>query len=266
MSITSPNEPFDLEAMDRENREKLKPALADHCWVLDRSQCTIATVLQLALDKSPNGYAKVFCINLLTRLQNELMAVKLLCQSGYSLQAFAIGSVIYELVWAIAGLGIDNDEAGEWFSHTKDSMFKDVFELTRRGLLNLRGKKPNQSEIEEEYLVYKQLCLGKHFNPKLQQTQGFDLSTEPVSKMELQEFSAGSAFTQREVIKSWWLIERCLHLLPNALRTFMQLHVPAGKQARASEEIVALEKEVAKLVEDAARVLAQREANEGRCR
>jgi hypothetical protein len=252
----SMNKPFSLEKLDAVNKKTLAPVLADHVWLLDKAWNTIALTLQCSGPLPRNcGHAEALCINLLTRIQNELTAMKLVCGAGYSLQAFSIGSVIYELSWLITAVGNTDTNAKEWFQHNSDLQFGKIRALTEMGLRNLEGSDTNAND---HYANYKQLCLGKHANPRLQQTQGFEISTDPASELDLQTFRAGSACNRNEVAKSWWLIGLSVSLVENALIAFIRYHIgDVTRIEQASATVAALKQSATEISEQAIQVWQQ---------
>ncbi len=122
-------------------RLKLAPNIEKPVALLEQTVNTMATVMQLqdGLHKQGYSYAEVLPINLLTRLQNELLAMKMLCESGYSVQAYSIGCTIYELSFLVPYIGKNQEIAEDWFTYEDEQLFERITTLTKGALKNLYG-------------------------------------------------------------------------------------------------------------------------------
>lgn len=192
--------------------------------------------------------AQRLCINLLTRLQNELRAVALLCQNGYALQAFSPTAVIYELGWTIAAVGHSDEESQKWLSHETNNKFENIKELTRRGLLNLAGSEATK-QLENQYNWYRELCLAKHINPIAQRNEGFIVEPDP--NMMVYTFSPGSAATKSEIKKAWWVMECAARFTHPAMYIYQLHHIGKPQQKNALALIKALESDQEVISNDA---------------
>lgn len=215
MAIT----PFSLQEETAKDREALAVKLEFELTVLVSAINTIAIVLQTAKGGTTTSMNRVeiLPINLLTRLQNELLAVKMLCESGFSLQAFSIGCTIYELSWMIPYIGKDEDIAEAWFAHEGTKQFVKIDQLTMKAVQKLFG---DAADWNQQYGYYRELCAIKHGNAQIQQGVGFTLEHEEVGMV--QTFAAGGTSDDQEVARSSWLIGLCVHLVRQALVSFIK--------------------------------------------
>ena len=243
---------MEIEILESKARIELSPVLADHIWLVERAQNTIAQVLNIGLPLQNTPLFKQVAINLLTRIWNELRAITSLCQHGYPLQAFSVATVVYEATFTIASINSDEAEAEKWFAHEieKDSFLK-ARSLTEKGLKNLGGQEALQS-LQMWLNLYKDLCMGKHINPKGQRYEGYEVDSDGNIT-----FAYGPSTTHDAVKKAWWIIHVVVRLTCLALRSYEGACLTDEHKPLAINLIEQLEKARTEIGEEAVQLLSK---------
>ncbi len=237
------SKPISMEEARTQALTVMSEKLAGPNWLIERAQNTIAQILQLHGAQYNISGPKEIAFNLLVRLWNELAAVALLCQHGYSLQAFAPASVIYEAGWMLAAIGNDEEAAKRWFEHDIESAsYEKVLKMTEAGLRNLAGDE-GVKQKDRQYGWYRELCMAKHVNPKVQKYEGFEVD----AKTRTTTFSYGPEVTNEAIKKAWWVMPCAVRFTYPALYTFANNHLGESEKKKALELITALENEQDKL-------------------
>jgi hypothetical protein len=182
---------------------------------------------------------------LLVRLGNEVRCIALLALRGYAVQAVSLLATVYEVAYAIARIGCDDDVARTWIEHEgplrPPPPFASVMELTLWVLERL-GIPNAKEQASSQYRVYTQACMAKHANPLLQ-TQ-FGLQREGSSVVA----AVGPESTPAAVRAAWWALGHAAGLSALAVMRYARCHVRADRHAtieRAAESIFATAGELA---------------------
>jgi hypothetical protein len=228
-----------LEAREAQALEKYGRLYRQAGQLTAKAQNTIAAIVSLAYP-SQMTQAKGVCTNLMVRISNELRVVRLLCDSGYPLQAYSPAAALYEAAWTVACIGDDETEADKWWTHSDEKKSYDqVRDLTDRGLrkLGFAGEK-HQARFERDYFgKYRDLCMGKHINPIFQRFQSVKISPESVN------FVFGPDLSAQGERQGLWVMTTGVSLVYPALWTFLCFHVPKTLHQIGHELYQALEQE-----------------------
>ena len=231
-------QPMSMEEVQAQAVANLANKLAGTTWLVERAQNTITQILNMDSGKAVTP-ANQIAINLLVRIWNELRAVLILCQHGYALQAFSPAAVIYEAGLTVAAIGNSEEAAEKWFMHdVEERSYDNVKRLTEAGLKNLLGNDGAQ-KADTYYAVYRDLCMAKHINPKVQRHEGHNI--DPDTKAL--NFAYGPDPSNEAVKKAWWVMSKAVKFMYPALDTFVKYYVPPECRQEANSLIKDLVKE-----------------------
>jgi hypothetical protein len=159
-------------------RRLLRPKLKPH---LDTTRA-FARLLGGQLDLLESAPDAVVWIRvqqvLLSRIVNDLRVSEQAVQSGYPLQAMALGASIYELAYTAAYVINSKEKAEKWLKH-KDNRRTPWLRTTyvAGGMANADMK----ISVAEDEMFYSTLCWAKHGNPRI--LARLPISATPVSHL-----------------------------------------------------------------------------------
>jgi hypothetical protein len=202
--------------------ESLDPELREHA-VLSSDAFNLVGLALNSMPERPVGEIspseKVATV-LLIRLSNDLRCASLLALRGYAIQAVTLAASIYEAAFTIAYIGSDDERAREWTKHDNPTQsFKNIRSMTQEGLAKLGHPRPD-AQTKIEYTVYRQLCMGKHSNPLLQQRYGYQWQENSVLAMN------GPDTSEPAVRAAWFALEHSVGFTFIALSSFFLSHLP----------------------------------------
>jgi hypothetical protein len=223
-----------LEESEAAATRILAPQLSPHNHLIERA----FNLAALALESIPTQpLAKVpksrrVAASLLVRLMNDLRSVEVLVNRGYAIQGLSLATSIYETAYTMAFIGSDETAAQRWIDHDDPTkQFRDVWSLTRRGLMNM-GAPDVEQQAKVEYRVYRQMCMAKHANPILQMEHGITIANRKV------EFCNGPETSDGAVRASWFALEHSTALVAVvATGSFINNHVPQAKRPELVREL-----------------------------
>lgn len=162
--------------------------------------------------------------SLLARGLQDLRACSLLTVRGYTMQAWAVAASGFEAIHAMGFIGEDQEKASAWHNHDDlDKSQSDVFSAVRRTLVYLglvQEDEDLEARTQEEYTLYRQMCVGKHVNPAAERYRYLDPESEslilsPVfSQNRVREAKLGIATIARGVSMGIWMFRKA-HLEPS---------------------------------------------------
>jgi hypothetical protein len=220
-AVPQPSSMASLEDAELEALQSLDVPLREHAALSSDAFNMVGRTLNSmserpVTDISPSE--KVVTV-LLIRLSNDLRCASLLARHGYAIQAVTLVAAIYEAAFTVAYIGSDDERAREWIEHDDPTRsFKDVRSMTKEGLAKLGTPNPD-AQASIEYKVYRQLCMGKHSNPLLQQRYGYRLRGNRVFAMN------GPDTSEPSLRGAWFALEHGVGLTFVALSSFFLSHL-----------------------------------------
>jgi hypothetical protein len=157
--------PSDIAEGESQARSKLAAELPRQFALMNVAFELVAETLNVIGDV-PTQAVKV-CTALLSKLSTDLRVIVLVAERGYPTQAVTLASSLYETAFTIAYVGSDETLAQEWIDRAEKDptrLFRPAWDLTVGAFRNLGVDDP-ESTAESYYLMYSQLCMGKHAHP-----------------------------------------------------------------------------------------------------
>jgi hypothetical protein len=161
---------------------------------------------------------------LLLRLTNDLRCVGYLAPRGYELQAVSLVAPMYEAAYTMVVIGANDEMAQRWIEHDDptQTFYGNIKTLTLDGLKKLEHRTPEE-QVKKEYLIYRQLCMGKHVNPLLQQQHGFVRAERTLTAV------VGPMTDEQSERAGWFALEHASRLAHMGAHTFLLHHVPGER-------------------------------------
>lgn len=151
---------------------------------------------------------------LLIRIVNDIRSIVLLATRGYAVQAVSLTSSVYETAFTVAYIGRDNYLAQQWTDHDDPNVpFRPAKELTREALKRLEIENW-ETHLRLRYRVYRQMCMGKHAHPLLQQQLGYKLYDRGVL------LTNGPDLSEAAIQVLWFALEHAVFLATVAVTSF----------------------------------------------
>lgn len=178
--------------------------------------------------EAPTPVAKLQLL-LLVRVLGDLRVCQWAASTGYAMQALTLAASIHELSYAIAYLKDSDERARKWIEHVNDA--RTYPECGHRNVISEVAKHLglDEQETEQEYRIYRELCMAKHGNPLLQKHYG---ALERPGGVEVQQLPF---YSPRTV---WMCRFAMLHVARSVLVPFsvyVQLHLGGSPDALAGE-------------------------------
>ena len=226
-----------LEAAEKAALGVLGQQLAGHLGVAGGTFNLVNVILGRAPEVPVRQVspARAVATALLLRLAGDLRCVAFLAPRGYPLQAVTLVASMYEAAYTMGAIGTDNDTAQRWLDHDYPTrpFFSNIQSLTL-DVLNKMGHANPEEQVRLEYQVYRQLCMGKHANPLLQQQHGF-------LRLENALAAVVGPTTGEEAERAGsFALEHGTRFAQMGADSFLRHHVPADRRGNLPETLVGL--------------------------
>ena len=164
--------------------------------------------------------AERVCTNLLNRSGDDLRCVILLARNGYSLQACALASSLFETAYNLAYIRDDESLAEKWVDHDDPThSFRSVWDLVLGVMLKECVDQP-EGQAKLRYRDYRQLCWAKHLNPLLQQKHG--VVRERIERGAVHVFQMGPNAEEHEAVQAlWFAIDQAVGTMTLAYKVYV---------------------------------------------
>lgn len=179
--------------------------------------------------------AEQVCVALLYRLANDLRGVQELAIRGYSLQAVSLAASMFEGAYTLAFIGNNDALAREWVDHKEPThTFRPAKTLVEEVVK--KEKEPDvDAATKARYLVYTQLCLAKHVNPRLQRQHG--ISQKETEESRVTTFFMGPDVTSDAAIRaSWFALGQAADLVLMGFSAYVREIVGSDKLPQKARE------------------------------
>lgn len=158
----------DLDETLNKTRAEMIPALTEQSRLIRNCGALIVGIAQATQSAVQlNTQSRLVCNHLLARLANDLLALHLLAQGAFAMQAMSLAAALYETALTIAAIGSDEDLAKRWIYH----------EDTGRTILSIKQMAERAEARTGKHLglygIYSGLCIYKHINPVAQRDANY---------------------------------------------------------------------------------------------
>lgn len=177
------------------------------------------------------------------RVLGDLRACQRAAADGYAMQALTLAATIHEVSYAATYLEDSDDRAREWIEHA--NVKKQYPECGHEQVIRAVGKRFDlpEEKIQQEYEIYRQLCLAKHGNSVLQRQYG------SFAQGELRVVLQIPYFSERTVRFARFALLHACRAVAIALDRFAILHLEEDAARTLIPELADLANETQRLAE-----------------
>lgn len=139
----------------------------------------------------------VIMLTVSARVLADLRVCQWAAEHGYAIQASTMAATIHEIAYSAAYIGESEQRAAEWLVHENEK--RQYPESGHAAVLQdvLKRLTLSSAHADQEYLIYRQLCLAKHGNPILQRAYGVSHGDEERLIEQLPYFSEDTLMIAR---------------------------------------------------------------------
>jgi hypothetical protein len=117
--------------------------------------------------------------SLLARVIEDLRVCVWTATRGYTMQAWSVAASCFEAAYSLGHIGKDVERAKRWLDHMNlDTAPWNVYDSVLGTTMFLKITDPIERKqiVDDEYTLYKRLCMGKHVNPLTERERRWKLT------------------------------------------------------------------------------------------
>ncbi len=160
-----------LADREREVGTRMAPSIGEYSAISARVHNLFVRCANGLAGKELSASASVMLLAT-ARVLGDLRVCQWAAAHGYALQAAAVAATVHELAYSAAYIGDSDERAEAWLTHENEKK-----QYPESGHLSvLQAVMPRlgvtQAHAQQEYKIYRELCLAKHGNPVVQRMHG----------------------------------------------------------------------------------------------